>query len=45
MDMPELLNTLIAKKKDMFIFPIHEYWIDIGRKNDLKQAQIDNQEG
>ena len=44
MDMPELLNTLIAKKKDMFIFPIHEYWIDIGRKNDLKQAEIDNLE-
>lgn len=41
-DMPELLNLLINKKKNVSVFPIHEYWIDIGRKGDLKQAEIDH---
>jgi len=41
-DMPELLNTLISEKKEVSIFPIHEYWIDIGRKDDLKKAEIDH---
>lgn len=38
-DMPTLLEQQIAAGKDVNMFPIHEYWLDIGRMEDLKQAQ------
>lgn len=40
-DMPQLFNKLIEKKYKAAAFPIREYWLDIGRKPDLEQAQID----
>ena len=38
MDMPELLN--LGKKAGLQIglFPIHEYWVDVGRPTDLAHA-------
>jgi len=38
-DMPTLFNFLIEKNKRTISFPIHEYWLDIGRISDFEQAQ------
>ena len=38
-DMPTLFNILIEKEKKVLSFPIHEYWLDIGRMSDFEQAQ------
>lgn len=40
-DMPTLLEQKIAEKGQVLMFPIHEYWLDIGRMDDFKQAQVD----
>ena len=40
-DMPDLLNQLLADGKKVTAFPIHEYWMDMGSKNEFEQAQID----
>ena len=38
LDMPDLFDQLLANNKVISIFPIHEYWIDIGRQGTLLQA-------
>ena len=40
-DMPDLFNELIANKDNVFMFPLHEYWLDIGRLGDFEKAQQD----
>lgn len=40
-DMPSLINTLLENKKSVASFPIHEYWIDIGRIQEFEQAHED----
>jgi dTDP-glucose pyrophosphorylase/predicted transcriptional regulator len=40
-DMPTLLEQQIAKKQDVLMFPLHEYWLDIGRIDDYNKAQLD----
>ena len=40
-DMPQLFDHLMAKGKKTGAFPIREYWIDIGRLNDLERAKDD----
>ena len=40
-DMPDLFNDLISEKQRVLMFPIHEYWLDIGRLGDFEQAQTD----
>jgi dTDP-glucose pyrophosphorylase len=37
-DMPTLFNTFIEKEKKVISFPIHEYWLDIGRLEEYKKA-------
>lgn len=37
-DMPSLFELIIAKDDKAVSFPIHEYWLDIGRVNDYEQA-------
>ncbi|MCP2005433.1 UNVERIFIED_ORG: dTDP-glucose pyrophosphorylase [Buttiauxella agrestis ATCC 33320] len=44
-DMPTLLEQNIDKKRDVLMFPLHEYWLDIGRMDDFNKAQIDILEG
>ena len=39
MDMPELLNQGRALGLAIGLFPIHEYWKDIGRPHDLEAAE------
>lgn len=43
-DMPTLLERQIALDKKVTIFPVHEYWLDIGRINDFERAQEDHQD-
>ncbi|WP_422529147.1 nucleotidyltransferase family protein [Serratia fonticola] len=40
-DMPTLLEREIEKSKNVLMFPIHEYWLDIGRMDDFNRAQTD----
>jgi UDP-2,4-diacetamido-2,4,6-trideoxy-beta-L-gulopyranose hydrolase len=40
-DMPSLLQQHIECDKDVHMFPIHEYWLDIGRMDDYHKAQTD----
>lgn len=40
-DMPHLFNELISSNKKTGVFPIHEYWLDIGQKDDFEKAQGD----
>jgi dTDP-glucose pyrophosphorylase len=38
-DMPDLLREILAKGKKVNMFPIHEYWIDIGETSEYARAQ------
>ncbi len=38
-DMPTLLQQQINQGKEVNMFPIHEYWLDIGRMEDFQLAQ------
>jgi dTDP-glucose pyrophosphorylase len=38
MDMPNLFKSLIADGEKTVVFPIREYWIDVGQKKDLDRA-------
>lgn len=40
-DMPSLFNDIINLSHKTGVFPIHEYWLDIGQKDDLERAQFD----
>lgn len=37
-DMTDLFDLLLQKKDQVSIFPIREYWIDIGQRADLERA-------
>jgi UDP-2,4-diacetamido-2,4,6-trideoxy-beta-L-gulopyranose hydrolase len=41
LDMPALLEQKIKKNHEVLMFPIHEYWLDIGRIEDFRRAQED----
>jgi dTDP-glucose pyrophosphorylase len=38
-DMPTLLEREIRAGRDVNMFPVHEYWLDIGRMDDFQRAQ------
>ena len=38
-DMPTLFTDMMKENLNMISFPIHEYWLDIGRISDFEQAQ------
>ncbi|MGS0696507.1 nucleotidyltransferase family protein [Shewanella sp. 0m-4] len=40
-DMPTLLEQHMHEHENVLMFPIHEYWLDIGRMDDFKRAQVD----
>lgn len=40
-DMPTLLEQHMRNNKEVLMFPLHEYWLDIGRMDDFKRAQAD----
>lgn len=39
MEMPSLLEELIQYGKKVTMFPIHEYWLDIGQMEEFERAQ------
>lgn len=41
LDMTDLFYTLIADGKNTTVFPIREYWLDIGRMDDFEKAQVE----
>lgn len=40
-DMPTLIERFIDNQHNVVMFPIHEYWLDIGRMDDFRKAQRD----
>lgn len=40
-DMPSLLEQHIESGKSIFKYPVHEYWLDIGRMEDFERAQVE----
>lgn len=40
-DMPTLLEQHMRAGRDVLMFPMHEYWLDIGQMDDYKRAQVD----
>ncbi|MEZ9845388.1 nucleotidyltransferase family protein [Vibrio breoganii] len=40
-DMPTLLEEHMKLRDNILMFPIHEYWLDIGRMDDFQRAQSD----
>jgi len=42
LDMPNLLETQIQNDRQVNMFPIHEYWLDIGQIEQFEQAQQDS---
>jgi dTDP-glucose pyrophosphorylase len=43
-DMPTLFDVLLEKKSEAAVFPIREYWIDIGRMDDFNRANDEYKE-
>lgn len=43
-EMTDFFNDLVAAEKKVMAFPIREYWIDIGRIEDLTRARSDYEE-
>ncbi|MES9994611.1 sugar phosphate nucleotidyltransferase [Desulfovibrio aminophilus] len=41
LDMPSLFSRLMEQGDPTAAFPIHEYWMDIGRRQDFDQANCD----
>jgi len=41
LSMTELFHLMLQQKKDVHVFPIREYWIDIGRHEDFNKANSD----
>lgn len=41
MDMTTLFEMAKQESKPLKVFPVHEYWLDIGRVEDFEKAQID----
>jgi dTDP-glucose pyrophosphorylase/predicted transcriptional regulator len=41
LDMPTLLNQITAQNLPVNVFPIHEYWLDIGQHDDFDRAKKD----
>ena len=40
-DMTELFEAAIARNEETNVFPLHEYWLDVGQIDDLKRANLE----
>ena len=40
-DMPTLLEKSLANEGKVMMFPMHEYWLDIGHMDDYNRAQVE----
>lgn len=41
LDMPTFFDQLISLQNKVGVFPVHEYWLDIGRKDDFYKAELE----
>nr|MCH9770276.1 nucleotidyltransferase family protein [Gammaproteobacteria bacterium] len=41
LNMTDVLNQALKRQEKVVMFPIHEYWLDIGRLDDFEQAKKD----
>lgn len=41
LDMPDLITLCKKKSKDIVVFPIHEFWLDIGKPESLDKAHFE----
>ena len=39
--MPDLIEKCLQENKTVAVFPVHEYWTDIGTPEDLNKARED----
>ena len=44
LDMPDLLQRLAAAGRRPAVFPLSEYWMDVGHLDDLRRASLDYEE-
>jgi dTDP-glucose pyrophosphorylase/CBS domain-containing protein len=44
-DMPDLIARLVAERRRVISFPVHEYWRDIGKSEDYRRAVADAEKG
>jgi NDP-sugar pyrophosphorylase family protein len=42
LDMPQLLEKKIENNAKVNMFPVHEYWLDIGQMDQFNKAQQDS---
>lgn len=40
-DMPDLINSIAGDNQPVSVFPLREYWVDIGRIDDFHQARTE----
>ena len=40
-DMNQLLELMLDNNEKISIFPVREYWVDIGTMSDFNQAKLD----
>jgi dTDP-glucose pyrophosphorylase len=40
-DMPTIFKDLIAEKAETAVFPVREYWLDLGQMEDFARAQVE----
>lgn len=41
LDMPELLKKHMENNQEVAMYPLHEYWLDIGKMQDFERAQLE----
>ncbi len=41
LDMPNLISTMNKKGKKIIVYPVHEYWLDVGKPETLNKAIYD----
>ena len=39
--MPDLLNLNLARQKKIIVYPMYEYWLDIGKLDNLNKAMME----
>ena len=39
LDMPDFIDYCNKHNKRLIVYPVHEYWLDIGRKESLEMAK------
>ena len=41
LDMPDLISISAKQKNKIIVYPLHEYWLDIGKPETLDQAHFE----